>query len=103
MNRRKSKILVGVLAAVLALAVAVPAFAGTDDTSTQAVTRGNEAWGGGQGHGGIRGLGAGGQMSVRISESLGIESADLAAEGPLPLSEETRAPGGSRRWPPSFP
>jgi len=76
MSKRKKAMFVGMLAVVLALAVAVPAFAATDDTSTPAATCTNGAWGGG-GHGAM--LGAGGQMSAAISELLGMEAADLQA------------------------
>lgn len=75
MSRRKKTIVTAVLAAVLALAVAVPAFAATE--STPAAPTDTAACG--IGNGGMRGLGAGGQMSVAVAELLGMEPADLQA------------------------
>ncbi|MBN1630025.1 MAG: hypothetical protein JW990_09685 [Thermoleophilia bacterium] len=75
MSRRKKTIVTAVLAAILALAVAVPAFAATE--STPAAPTDTAACG--LGYGGIRGLGAGGQMSVAVSELLGMKLADLSA------------------------
>lgn len=81
MSKRKKTILVGVLAALLALAVAVPAFAAAYDTRATPAdgTCVGAGYGGGMGHGGMRGLGAGGQMSTVIADLLGMEPADLAA------------------------
>jgi len=84
MSRRRKTILVGVLAAVLALAVAVPAFAATGDTTAASpastgFSRLGEGYGGGLGQGGMSGLGAGSQMSAAIADLLGMDTADLHA------------------------
>jgi hypothetical protein len=73
LSKRKKTIMTVVLAAVLALAVAVPALAATETTPAASTATC------GQGYGGMRGLGAGGQMSVAISDLLGMEPADLSA------------------------
>ena len=76
MGKRKKTIVTAVLAAVLALAVAVPALAAAE--TTPAAPTDTAACGLGYG-GGMRGFGAGGQMSAAISELLGMEPADLSA------------------------
>lgn len=75
MRKRNKLILAAVLTVVLALAVAVPAFAATE-TAPAAPTDTATC---GLGQGGMRGFGAGGQMSVAVSELLGMEPADLQA------------------------
>ena len=88
MSKRKKTIMTAVLAAVLALAVAVPAFAAAGTTPASTATFG-------QGYGGMRGLGAGGQMSVAIANLLGMEQADLSAarQGGQSLAEIAQSRG----------
>lgn len=84
MNKRKKTILALALATVLALAVAVPAFAANDGATVGKPaatdeTCVGEGYGGRMSNDGMRGLGGGGLMSTAMAELLGMEPAELEA------------------------
>lgn len=78
MSKRSKTILVAVMAAVLALAVAVPALATTDDPVATAPGTGYCGGDGGYGRGPVMGAGVRGIDAA--AEALGMDVADLAAE-----------------------
>lgn len=76
MNKRSKSILVAVLTVVLALAVAVPAFAAVETPAGTAAGAADC----GQGRGGMFGAGAGVRGIDAAATALGMDVADLAAE-----------------------